>query len=68
MQSARLGDGSSGRLDVRDNSPTNNEETKRTEGADDDQTRDSLKLILNMIVDDVWKNYDSYTLQKRVMD
>ena len=68
MQSTKLGDASTGRLDGRDGSPHNIEESKRPDDVGDDSMRDSLKLVLGMIVDDVWKNYDSYTLQKRVLD
>jgi hypothetical protein len=27
-----------------------------------------LKLIMNLMVDDVWKNFDNYALQKKVLE
>jgi hypothetical protein len=30
--------------------------------------RENLKLILNLVVDDVYKNYDNYSLQKKVLE
>ena len=34
----------------------------------DESIKDNLKVILNMMVDDIWKNYENYNMQKKVLD
>ncbi len=61
MQSTRQQDGTSGKNTQR--SPGGgNDDGKWADDVADEAKRDNLKVVLSMIVDDVWKNYDSYTL------
>ncbi len=30
--------------------------------------KENLKIIITMIIEDVWKNYESYAMQKKVFE
>jgi len=34
----------------------------------DEILKENLKLIVTLIVDEVWRNYENYTLQKKVLE